>query len=83
MLEAGVALLVNVRVGIPLALFRASSSFRQNSPYAEVRAVVNNHDDPKIPTSTFRSWFIGTIFVAAGYVDHCIPQTLPYSRHPS
>jgi hypothetical protein len=38
----------------------------QNSPYAEVRAVVDNHDDPDLPANTFRSWVIGTIFVAAG-----------------
>ena len=38
----------------------------QNSPYAEVRAVVENHDDPNMPASTFRSWVIGTIFVAGG-----------------
>ena len=38
----------------------------QNSPYAEVRAVVDNHDDPDMAASTFRSWFIGTIFVGAG-----------------
>ena len=38
----------------------------QNSPYAEVRAVVNNHDDPNMAASTFRSWVIGTLFVAAG-----------------
>ncbi|KAJ7032867.1 OPT-domain-containing protein [Mycena alexandri] len=37
-----------------------------NSPYAEVRAVVDNHDDPREPVGTFRAWFIGTIFVAAG-----------------
>ena len=38
----------------------------QNSPYAEVRAVVDNHDDPNLSASTFRSWVIGTVFVAAG-----------------
>ncbi|KAJ6564729.1 OPT-domain-containing protein [Mycena capillaripes] len=37
-----------------------------NSPYAEVRAVVNNHDDPRVPANTFRTWVIGTILVAAG-----------------
>ncbi|KAJ7155164.1 OPT-domain-containing protein [Mycena filopes] len=37
-----------------------------NSPYTEVRAVVDNHDDPREPVGTFRAWFIGTIFVAAG-----------------
>jgi len=38
----------------------------QNSPYAEVRAVVDNHDDPDMAASTLRSWVIGTIFVAVG-----------------
>ena len=32
--------------------------------------MVDNRDDPTIPAGTFRAWFIGTIFVAAGYVDH-------------
>lgn len=32
--------------------------------------MVDNHDNPMMPTSTFRAWFIGTIFVAAGYVLH-------------
>jgi hypothetical protein len=42
----------------------------QNSPYAEVRAVVENHDDPNMPASTFRSWVIGTLFVAAaGFIN--------------
>jgi len=31
-----------------------------------VRAVVDNHDDPSIPAGTFRAWFIGIVFVAAG-----------------
>ncbi|KAJ7478906.1 OPT-domain-containing protein [Mycena latifolia] len=39
-----------------------------NSAYAEVRAVVSNHDDTSMPVSTFRAWFIGTIFVAAGFL---------------
>lgn len=43
-----------------------AAMFSINSPYAEVRAVVDNHDDPDIPASTFRSWVIGIIFVAAG-----------------
>lgn len=34
-----------------------------NSPYPEVRAVVDNHDDPTIPCSTIRSWVIGLGFV--------------------
>ncbi|KAH7100232.1 OPT oligopeptide transporter [Auriculariales sp. MPI-PUGE-AT-0066] len=37
-----------------------------NSPYAEVRAVVDNHDDPTIPASTVRAWIVGLIFVGAG-----------------
>ncbi|KAK7433014.1 hypothetical protein QQZ08_000487 [Neonectria magnoliae] len=34
-----------------------------NSPYAEVRAVVSNKDDPSIPAGTIRAWAIGLIFV--------------------
>ena len=48
----------------------------QNSPYAEVRAVVDNHDDIAMPASTFRAWFIGTIFVVAGCVDPAEPTVL-------
>ncbi|KAJ4859625.1 OPT oligopeptide transporter protein domain-containing protein [Trichoderma breve] len=33
-----------------------------NSPYAEVRAVVSNKDDPTTPCSTIRSWVIGLAF---------------------
>ncbi|CAF3626617.1 unnamed protein product [Fusarium graminearum] len=36
-----------------------------NSPYAEVRAVVDNHDDPSMPCSTIRAWVIGIIFSCA------------------
>ncbi|EKG19829.1 Tetrapeptide transporter OPT1/isp4 [Macrophomina phaseolina MS6] len=34
-----------------------------NSPYAEVRAVVDNHDDPNTHCSTIRAWVIGICFV--------------------
>lgn len=33
-----------------------------NSPYAEVRAVTDNHDDPSMPVSTIRAWTIGIAF---------------------
>ncbi|CAK7227132.1 hypothetical protein SCUCBS95973_006439 [Sporothrix curviconia] len=33
-----------------------------NSPYAEVRAVVGNHDNPTMPVSTIRAWVIGLGF---------------------
>jgi hypothetical protein len=49
---------------------RSLMRYMQNSPYAEVRAVVDNHDDPNMAASTFRSWVIGTIFVAAsGFIN--------------
>lgn len=32
-----------------------------NSPYAEVRAVVDNKDDPSTPCSTVRTWAIGVV----------------------
>ncbi|KAI6779433.1 uncharacterized protein J7T54_005247 [Emericellopsis cladophorae] len=35
-----------------------------NSPYAEVRSVVPNHDDPGMPVSTIRAWVIGIFFSA-------------------
>ncbi|KAH6879423.1 OPT oligopeptide transporter protein-domain-containing protein [Thelonectria olida] len=34
-----------------------------NSPYAEVRAVVSNKDDPSTPAGTIRAWVIGLTFV--------------------
>ncbi|RYP40139.1 hypothetical protein DL767_001854 [Monosporascus sp. MG133] len=34
-----------------------------NSPYAEVRAVVDNHDDENTPCGTIRAWAIGLGFV--------------------
>jgi hypothetical protein len=37
-----------------------------NLLYAEVRAVVDNHDDTWVPANTFRTWVIGTILVTAG-----------------
>ncbi|TAQ89934.1 hypothetical protein B7494_g1691 [Chlorociboria aeruginascens] len=36
-----------------------------NSPYAEVRAVVDNTDDVNMPSSTIRAWVIGILFVVA------------------
>lgn len=36
-----------------------------NSPYAEVRAVVENTDDPATPCSTIRAWSIGVFFSVA------------------
>lgn len=33
-----------------------------NSPYAEVRAVVDNKDDPNMPCSTIRAWVLGCLF---------------------
>lgn len=38
----------------------------ENSPYAEVRAVVENTDDVNMPSFTFRTCFIGVIFCAIG-----------------
>lgn len=39
-----------------------ASLITTNSPYAEVRAVVDNKDDPATPCSTIRAWTIGVIF---------------------
>jgi OPT family small oligopeptide transporter len=41
-----------------------------NSPYSEVRAVVDNHDDPTTPCSTIRAWVIGIGFsVILGFIN--------------
>jgi hypothetical protein len=37
-----------------------------NSPYAEVRAVVDPTDDTSLPSLTFRVWVIGCIFSGIG-----------------
>jgi len=79
-LKIEAALLTIVRISIRLSQSRTRLMPHQNSPYAEVRAVVNNHDDPTMPVSTFRTWFIGMIFVAAGYANRdCIFQTLAHN----
>lgn len=51
----------------------------ENSPYLEVRANVDNTDDPTMPVLTFRVLFIGTIFSAAG----CFIDTLFGYRQPA
>lgn len=38
----------------------------ENSPYAQVRAVVSNTDDPTLPSFTIRTWVIGVVYVVAG-----------------
>jgi len=47
-------------------VFIEAALIANNSPYAEVRAVVSNKDDPTLPVSTFRAWFIGIVYVAIG-----------------
>ncbi|KAL1969891.1 hypothetical protein VTN77DRAFT_7400 [Rasamsonia byssochlamydoides] len=37
-----------------------------DSPYPEVRAVVDNTDDPNTPVNTFRAWTLGILFVIIG-----------------
>ncbi|KAL2843776.1 OPT oligopeptide transporter protein-domain-containing protein [Aspergillus pseudodeflectus] len=39
------------------------SLLTENSPYAEVRAVVSNKDDVSSPAGTIRAWTIGLLFV--------------------
>lgn len=52
-----------------------------NSPYAEVRAVVSNTDDPTLPVSTIRAWFIGLFFtVVVGFVNQLFSVRQPSIR---
>ncbi|KJX98550.1 opt oligopeptide transporter like protein [Zymoseptoria brevis] len=51
----------------------------ENSPYAEVRAVADPTDDPNMPCSTLRAWFLGIIFCCFGvFID-----TLFAFRYPN
>ncbi|SMR63967.1 unnamed protein product [Zymoseptoria tritici ST99CH_3D1] len=51
----------------------------ENSPYAEVRAVADPTDDPDMPCSTLRAWFLGIIFCCFGvFID-----TLFAFRYPN
>lgn len=47
-------------------MFIEAALIENHSPYAEVRAVVDNKDDPTLPSSTIRTWVIGILFVVAG-----------------
>jgi hypothetical protein len=50
----------------------------ENSPYAEVRAVVDNFDDPNTPSLTLRTWFLGTLFVIGGaFINQLFSIRLP------
>ncbi|PHH72196.1 hypothetical protein CDD80_4690 [Ophiocordyceps camponoti-rufipedis] len=52
-----------------------------NSPYAEVRAVVSNRDDPSTPCSTIRSWAIGLVFaVLLAFVNQLFEIRQPAIR---
>jgi hypothetical protein len=49
-----------------------------NSPYAEVRSVVDNKDDADMPCSTIRAWTIGVIFsVLLSFVNQLFSIRLP------
>lgn len=47
--------------------FHSQTQLAENdSPYPEVRAVVDPVDDPNLPVNTFRVWVLGTFFVILG-----------------
>lgn len=49
-----------------------------NSPYAEVRAVVDNKDNPATPCSTVRAWTIGVLFsVFLAFINQLFSIRLP------
>ncbi|RDA90398.1 hypothetical protein CP533_1049 [Ophiocordyceps camponoti-saundersi (nom. inval.)] len=52
-----------------------------NSPYAEVRANVDNHDDPTLPVSTIRAWTLGCLFsVLLSFVNQLFSIRQPNIR---
>ncbi|KAK3312857.1 OPT oligopeptide transporter protein-domain-containing protein [Apodospora peruviana] len=49
-----------------------------NSPYSEVRAVVDNRDDPTMPSSTIRAWIIGLSFSCLlGFINQLFSIRMP------
>jgi OPT family oligopeptide transporter len=49
-----------------------------NSPYAEVRSVVDNHDDPSMPVSTIRAWVLGLFFAGLiSFINQLFSIRLP------
>jgi hypothetical protein len=57
------------------------SLLTNNSPYAEVRAVVSNKDDPDTPAGTIRAWTIGLLFVILlGFVNQLFSVRQPTIR---
>ncbi len=55
-----------------------SALITNNSPYSEVRAVVDNHDDPDTPCSTVRAWVIGLSFsIVLGFINQLFSIRLP------
>lgn len=50
----------------------------ENSPYAEVRAVVSPTDDTSLPSLTFRVWLIGIVFSGIGaFVNTIFDPRMP------
>jgi hypothetical protein len=50
----------------------------ENSPYAEVRANCDPTDDPSLPCSTLRAWFIGITFCILGtFIDNLFAFRYP------
>ncbi|KAI8867906.1 oligopeptide transporter [Ramicandelaber brevisporus] len=51
----------------------------EDSPFFEVRAAVSNKDDPRLPSLTFRVWFLGFIFTV---VISFVNQLLFFRNNP-
>jgi hypothetical protein len=50
----------------------------ENSPYAEVRANVDPTDDPSLPCSTLRAWFLGITLTCFGtFIDNLFAFRYP------
>ena len=45
---------------------RLEAALIDDSPYLEVRSVVDNFDDPSMPVDTFRSWVLGMLLTTIG-----------------
>jgi hypothetical protein len=49
---------------------KIEAALLEETPFPEVRNVAPSTDDPSLPVSTFRAWFIGIVWTIIGTDKH-------------
>ncbi|GJN69915.1 hypothetical protein PLICBS_003967 [Purpureocillium lilacinum] len=65
-LQRAANLIKQNRSDVDMEFHEQKAHIPKNSPYPEVRAVVDPTDDPSMPVNTFRAWFLGSVFAILG-----------------